>query len=297
MNTAQELELNRNGNQMNTRYRKTFITISIVIAGTCVLLFYAIYGEARSAAIAELNKEQILSARQADLGIEEFFIVWTQRLNALSKMDEIIEDDDAGKQLIKLFCAADPGRIMEITRLSAEGIILYDFPATNEAGTDLSSQKHISELLRDHKPVISDVFRSVEGPDAVALHVPVFKGAEFKGSVGILINFESLAKRNLDVIKIGKTGYAWIISRDGTILYDPMPGYTGKSVFEVVKQYPSLKVMVNGMMKGQEGTAQYPNGQSVIYKPGLDTKMQQMSPGDCVVVRPEEVTKIKIEKP
>lgn len=43
-------------------------------------------------------------------------------------------------------------------------------------------------------------------------------------------------------------------------------------------------------------TLQYPNGQSVIYKPGLGTKMQQMSPGDSVVVRPVEVKKIKIKK-
>jgi hypothetical protein len=42
-------------------------------------------------------------------------------------------------------------------------------------------------------------------------------------------------------------------------------------------------------------TLQYPNGQSEIFKPGLDTKMQQMSPGDSVVVRPLEVTAIKVE--
>ena len=107
-------------------------------------------------------------------------------------------------------------------------------------GTDISDQKHVRELLRDHKPVISDVFRAVEGFDAVALHVPIFRGSVFKGSIGILINFESLAKRYLDVIKIGETGYAWVVSRDGTQLYSPIPGFTGKSVFETIKDSPSL---------------------------------------------------------
>ncbi len=44
-------------------------------------------------------------------------------------------------------------------------------------------------------------------------------------------------------------------------------------------------------------TLQYPNGQSVTFKPGLATRMLQMSPGDSVVVRPFEVTAIKVEKP
>ena len=44
-------------------------------------------------------------------------------------------------------------------------------------------------------------------------------------------------------------------------------------------------------------TLQYPDGQIEALKPGLGTRMEQMSPGDSVVVRPREVTSVKIEKP
>ncbi len=44
-------------------------------------------------------------------------------------------------------------------------------------------------------------------------------------------------------------------------------------------------------------TLQYPDGQSEKLKVGLGTRMEQMSPGDSVVVRPKEVTAVKIEKP
>ena len=145
-------------------------------------------------------------------------------LNSLSKMDEIIDTDAVGKRYMKLFYEANQEQIRSITRLDERGVIIYNFPQSSSVGTDISDQKHVRELLRDHKPVISDVFRAVEGFDAVALHVPVFKGSEFKGSIGILINFESIAKRYLDVIKIGETGYAWVVSRDGTQLYSPIPG-------------------------------------------------------------------------
>jgi hypothetical protein len=42
-------------------------------------------------------------------------------------------------------------------------------------------------------------------------------------------------------------------------------------------------------------TVQFPNGQTEIFKPGLQTLMQEMSPGDSVVIRPVEVTKIKVK--
>jgi hypothetical protein len=44
-------------------------------------------------------------------------------------------------------------------------------------------------------------------------------------------------------------------------------------------------------------TLQYPSGRSETVKPGLETKLLEMAPGDSVAVRPVAVTKIKIEKP
>ena len=93
-------------------------------------------------------------------------------------------------------------------------MIRDDFPDSNAVGLDISYRKHIVALMRERRPVISEVFRTIEGVDAVALHVPVLRGAEFKGSVEILVDFKNLAKRYLDVIKVGETGYAWMISRE-----------------------------------------------------------------------------------
>ncbi|MGO9586414.1 MAG: ATP-binding protein [Limisphaerales bacterium] len=242
---------------MNTHYKITFIALAIVFAGACAFLFNVFYEEARNTAIAKLNEEQRIHARQAARGIEDFFATWTRNLSSLSKMDEIIDDAAVGQRYMKLFYEANQEQIMSITRMDERGVILYNFPSSSPVGTDISNQKHVRDLLRDRQPVISDVFKSVEGFDAVALHVPVFRGSEFVGAIGILINFESLAKRYLDVIKIGETGYAWVVSRDGTLLYSPIPGFTGKSAFETSKDFPSLTAMENDMLKGREGAAIY----------------------------------------
>lgn len=242
---------------MNTNRKAIFIALALVIAGACVFIFEGIYQEAKSAAITKLNQQQMIYARQAARGIEEYFATWTGNLNALSQMNTVVADDREGKAVLKLFYETNQARIMEITRVDEKGMIRDDFPDSNAVGLDISHQKHIVALMRDHKPVISEVFRTIEGIDSVALHVPVLQGTEFKGSVEILVDFKSLAKRYLDVIKVGDTGYAWVISQAGTILYTPVPGLIGKSILEANKDNPSSGALVSAMLQGREGTAEY----------------------------------------
>ena len=243
--------------QLNTNRKTIFISLAIVIAGACVFIFEGIYQEAKSAAITKLNQQQMIYARQAARGIEEFFATWTGSLNALSQMNAVVADDSDGKAVLRLFYETNQARIMEISRVDEKGVIRDDFPDSNAVGLDISHQKHIVALMRDHKPVISEVFRTIEGVDSVALHVPVMRRAEFKGSVEILVDFKSLAKRYLDVIKVGETGYAWVISQAGTILYTPEPGFTGKSALETTRDNPSASALVNAMLQGREGTSEY----------------------------------------
>jgi len=237
--------------------KRIFIALTLIFTSVSAFLFYAVYKEAKNSAIKKLNETQAIHAKQAARGIEDFFATWTRSLSTLAKMDAIIANDTIGQTYLNLFYEANQEQIKSITRLDERGKIVYNFPETSSVGNDISQQKHIRELLRDHKPVISDVFKAVEGFDSIAVHVPVFRGAVFKGSIGILINFESLAKRYLDVIKIGETGYAWVLSRDGTILYTPVTGLTGKAVTEVIKDSPPLIAMVNAMLNGREGAAVY----------------------------------------
>lgn len=237
--------------------KRIYIALAIIVAGVSFFLFNFVYTEAENTAITKLNEDQMIHAKQAARGIEDFFARWTQSLDSLSKLDAVVDNDAVGKRYMRLFYEANEGRIKSIIRMDERGTIRYTVPASRAAGTDISDQKHVRELLRERKPVISDVFRAVEGFDSIALHVPVFRGAEFKGSIGLLIDFESLAKRYLDVVKIGGTGYAWVVSRDGALLYSPVPGTTGRSVFEIIKDFPSLNAMVSDMLKGREGTATY----------------------------------------
>jgi PAS domain S-box-containing protein len=237
--------------------KRTLILLMIFYTGICALLFEIFYREAKLNTISNLNKEQMVLAGQAAQGIEDFFTTWTGILTALSKMEEIAELDTIGKQYMYLFFDAHQDQISAIARMNEKGKISHTYPSSISVGADISGQAHVQKLLRNHSVVISDVFGSVEGFDAIAIHVPVFKGTEFRGSIAVLINFRELARRYLDNIRIGETGSSWVISRDGTILYSQIPGFTGQHALEVFRHYPSLFEMVKQMLQDKEGTTEY----------------------------------------
>jgi C4-dicarboxylate-specific signal transduction histidine kinase len=256
---------------LNTNRKAIFVALALIIGGACVFIFAGIYEEAKSAAINKLDQQEMIYARQAARGIEEYFATWTGNLKALSEMNTVVVDGPEGKAVLKLFYETNQARIMEITRVDEKGVIRDDFPDSNAVGLDISYRKHVVALRQEHKPVISEVFRTIEGIDAVALHVPVLQGAEFKGSVEVLVDFESLAKRYLDVVKVGQTGYAWVISQAGIVLYTPVPGLTGKSIWEANKDTPSLGALVRAMLEGREGAAEY-TSQRVGDRHGIPTR-------------------------
>jgi PAS domain S-box-containing protein len=187
-------------------------------------------------------------------------------------MDVIIAGDAVGKRYLQLYHREHREQIMAITRVDEKGAIVDSYPARDEVGTDLSQQKHIRELLRDHRAVVSNIFKTIDGIDAVALHVPLFRDGEFKGSIGILINFEDLARRYLDPIRISQTGYAWVIDHEGTVLYTPNQAYIGKAVFGMTKDNDALEAIVKDMLAGHEGVAQYRYDKLVDRNVGPDTK-------------------------
>ena len=237
---------------------KHILGFLLCILCICFYLLHMIYSEAKKNAIAELNSRQMIHARQAQGGIEAFFSNTIKILTKLSESDHIAALDDQGVNELDFALTIQPEGIRAITRVDAFGKIAYTTPLDKSViGRDITGQKHIQEIFETHRPVVSDVFTAVQGYRAIALHVPVFSGDEFRGTLAVLIDFMTIAKRFLQDIRVGQTGYAWMTSREGIELYCPVPAHTGKSVFENCKAFPTILAMANEMVKGRQGVTSY----------------------------------------
>lgn len=246
------------GMASGARSRKiAFAFVLVVLAGACAAIFILVFRDAKRAEIDRLNERQRIHARQAAIGLEEYFRNWTGILASLARIDEVVDVSPRGRAYLDLFAEAHQGQVRSVTRVSEKGLILYTVPYRSSAGSDISGQKHVREILSGRRPVVSDVFRTVQGYRGVALHVPVFRGSAFKGTLAVVFDFEKLAGRHFGVIRVGDTGYAWAIGQDGTMLYNPVPGLTGKSATELAAPFPPLAALVREMQRGGTGTASY----------------------------------------
>jgi len=217
-----------------------------------------IYGKAKEKTIAELNARQMIHAGQAKKGIETHIGNWLSILRAASEKEHVIALDDSGKDWLAFILNTHKDEIKAVTRVDQNGKIIHTVPYDPKSiGADISYQKHVQAIIRTQKPVMSDVFTAVQGYAAIALHVPVFKDQEFRGSLAVLLDFQKIARQFLDVIQIGKTGYAWMISAQGIEIYCPVPGHAGKSVFENRRDFPAIIAMAQEMLKGNSGVTTY----------------------------------------
>jgi two-component system cell cycle sensor histidine kinase/response regulator CckA len=237
---------------------KRYLIILLFLTALCGSLLYDTYRRIEKEAISRINNDQIIHAKQAGRSIEGFFGHYLNDLRYLSMDRSVIAMDSKGKEAMNVFYRINSEEIRAVTRVDAKGRILYTVPyIKNSIGMDISPRSHFREAMRTRRPAISDVFMTSRGHRAVSIHMPLFKGKAYAGSIAVLIPFESLTKRYVGSIRILGSGYAWMISASGIILYSPFNEYIGKTVFEVYKRSPEIIVMAGKMMNEEEGTSVY----------------------------------------
>jgi hypothetical protein len=111
-------------------------------------------------------------------------------------------------------------------------------------GKDISDQEQVKRMLKSRKPVLSAVFRSVEGYDAVDVEYPVFTPeGSFLGSVSVLFKPEKLLGEIIKPLVKGVPMDIWVMEKGGRLLYDVDPAQVGLNLL-TSKEYRPYKQVV-----------------------------------------------------
>ena len=238
------------------------ISRSIIIGGclTCFGLIFLLinYNKITQEIVTHHERQRRLIVEQTSVALREYFSHYEKDLVFLSAHRRVIFNTPDMGMLLERYYRANEGHIFAVTRIDAAGHIIGTFPVRKDIlGADVSGQPHNKRILRDKKPVISDVFETVQGYQAVAYAYPVFHGEEFTGCLTVLIPFESIARRFFEPIGESGEGYPWVISEGGYVIYHPAKELIGKEIMPLYEDSPGFTRLITSMLKGEKGKGTY----------------------------------------
>ncbi|MBL1214796.1 MAG: PAS domain-containing protein [Ignavibacteriae bacterium] len=245
------------------------LTVLVLAAG---FLIINLYKEVEEQVIEQLLLKQEIYTKQASKSIESFFGNLSNSLHYLSQNEHIINADKNLDDELNKYFNSNRDELKAVTRISADGIILSTIPVNKTViGRDVSFQKHNAQIIESHKPIISDVILAVQGYRAIVYAYPVFKNGNYNGCISVVIPFSLIAEEFLEEIKIGKTGYALVISEEGIELFCTVSEHIGGSIVSGTNQSPRFNDMIKKMLEGKSGRAKYvQNWKGTEYSNGVE---------------------------
>lgn len=137
------------------------------------------------------------------------------------------------------------------TKITVEPAEYKQYERTNR--TDLPS---VMALLKNKKPVMSDVYHSAEGIHAVSIGYPIFSDkGELLGAVRMLIKHEVFLKPLAE----NRPCKVWVMQKNGLIVYDEDPEEIGKNIFsdDMFKSFDDLISFSKTVSLSKNGAGSY----------------------------------------
>lgn len=131
-----------------------------------------------------------------------------------------------------------PNYIRNVSRVDERGILRYTYPADLKViGLDVSYQEHIKKFLSLKKPIVSSVFRAVQGYDAVAIVCPVFDSmGEFRGGVSCLIDVGKMLEHFIKITGGGLDEFLVFNVNSGSVLFAKNLEFVGVDFHDVLNK-------------------------------------------------------------
>ena len=138
---------------------------------------------------------------------------------------------------------------IDCTAVDTKGMMVTIEPSSYSQfeGTDISAQKQVKAIIKKHKPVMSSVFKAVEGFPAVDVEYPVFSlQGKYIGSVSLFFKPETLFAQLLPPLLKGFPVDIWAMEKGGRIIYDVDVSEIGQNLFTAPAYQPFTELLKIG---------------------------------------------------
>lgn len=216
---------------------------------------------------ADYKQQQELTAGQIAETLSNNFVNIENQLKLIATIPEVKNLDDVEQCNNKLdeILKINQKQVGNLARVDADGFFRCSVNRSLIGQNSTQYGSYIMELIQDseHRPVLGRVTKP-KGANtfAVGMHVPVYEGDAFKGTLGGAIYFDQFQDVYLREIKFGRSGHAVLVDDNGDILYHPSKEQNGKNLLDpkILSLFEPQEVMrslLKDVQEGKSGTFDY----------------------------------------
>lgn len=225
-------------------------------------------------AMKQFNQHQLMIARLAATGIEQFMDNIDNNLFLLSNFPAVRNMEPGILKQMKIVYT----RILPQTstrRLDKNGILRFIYPdegwRKELVGRDYSREAYFQKAKETGNIYFSGLTTNEEGNARMRAVKPIYtkdeKGArEFNGVVICSFNPKILSSLYITPIISGEIGYAWLLNEEGAFIAHYEEKFVGQDAFKVRKKtnsklfYSEINSIQRRMIAGEEGVGRYFSG-------------------------------------
>ncbi|MCX8042777.1 MAG: ATP-binding protein [Desulfobacterota bacterium] len=247
--------------QRNTNHIKIWAITALIIAGIGAVSALSFRMLIKNTAEA-FNTQQLFLVRESSRGIVEFM---RNVETGLRTAADLVANFPKDTSLHACF-AHYQGLLHAFFVMSANGRMITSEPAgAVDPGIGGVLHRHIANAVADKRDLFcSQIMPVVSGGKR---DISFVMGVAVPGKslwVCGIINFTAIKERLIYPLRSGKTGYAWMIDKDGVLLAHPNVAMEGRKAIDVLRElwpeYSSfnLEIIINrAMTRGEEGKGEY----------------------------------------
>lgn len=169
---------------------------------------------------------------------------------------------DAGRAMGQLRTAQP--QIINCATINPQGVMVLIEPGEygSHEGANISDQPQVAYMLKEHKPVLSNLFKTVEGFWGADLEWPIIdKNGRFLGSISAMISPMAMTHDVVEGLPSGGGLNAYLIQTDGLILYYRPLKQIGRNILktDLFKSNAKARALAEAIVKKPQGTGGPPH--------------------------------------
>ncbi len=245
--------------QLGLRVKLTAAFVFVSVLTTASLGYFTIL-HSYKALKSQKQQDELVIAKNIVAQIDEVLGKAKETITTLAHHPSITSSDLA-KQLDAL------NIVSQVTEL-VDGIVLLDLngkvlamdqtePKTEDLIPENTYPQLVLPIRKTNTTQFSNIFRSKTGDVMVAINAPVYSGGALKHVLSGLILLKNHTMGGIEKIRIGKSGYAYIVDSQGNIIVHPQR----ERLLENLSNNPAVSELLKNR---KEGIIEFMNNEGVF---------------------------------